>query len=83
MRFHEPIPTTGDKGLPKKISDVHGALLAMQLVGPNARASSSWREAWESLWTAKETGSAVDVERAASAVEAMLRAQKCLAPARR
>ena len=83
MRFPEPIPTNGDKGLPKVISDVHGALRAMQLIGTNARASSSWRQAWESLWKARDTGSAADVERAASAVQAMLRAQKCLAGVRR
>jgi hypothetical protein len=78
MIFPAPIATTGGGTLPPSIYDVPGALRALQLVRPKDR-TPAWREAWQSLWAASETGLTEDVQRAASRVEAMLKANKWLA----
>jgi hypothetical protein len=80
MQFSSAITTTGDKGLPRSIADVPGALRALQLMGASAR-TPHWRDAWESLWTASESGDREDVDRAAAALKEMLRRHKCLAAA--
>ena len=79
MRFRYAIPTTGHRGLPASIPDINAALRALQIMGTKARSTPDWRRAWESVWNARQTGAALDIERAASALETMLRAQRCLA----
>ena len=79
MQLPEVIPTIGVRGLPPVITDIPGALLALQMMDGRARSSPDWRRAWESVWSAKESCSPEDIKEAGSAIAALLRKQKYLA----
>lgn len=79
MRLPESIRTIGTRGLPAVITDIPGALLALQVMDTQTRSSPDWRRAWESVWSAKESRSPEDIEEAGSAVAALLRKRRYLA----
>ena len=79
MQLPEAIRTIGVRGLPPMITDIPGALLALQMMDGHARSSPDWRRAWESVWSAKESRAPDDIKEAGSAMAALLRKQKYLA----